>query len=141
MARGVLTVAALLSVTAGVGLAAAAIIRNPTLEGVAGGVFGGFTLALVIMGIAAWSAMALMRTPKPVDAAAGESGEEHGDQERAASQGPRMQHPIGVAHAKRRGSRHRTCASCAPMPNILGRLKDELEAKSVDLGRSERALD
>ena len=38
MARGVLTVAALLSVTAGVGLAAAAIIRNPTLEGVAGGV-------------------------------------------------------------------------------------------------------
>ena len=73
MARGVLTVAALLSVTAGVGLAAAAIIRNPTLEGVSGGVFGGFTLALVIMGIAAWSAMALMRTPKPVDAAAGDA--------------------------------------------------------------------
>ena len=73
MARGVLTVAALLSATAGVGLAAAAIIRNPTLEGVSGGVFGGFTLALVIMGIAAWSAMALMRTPKPVDAAAGDA--------------------------------------------------------------------
>jgi hypothetical protein len=52
-----------------------------------------------------------------------------------------MQHPIGVADAKRRGSRHRTCASCAPMPNILGRLKDDLEAKlACRFGPLKRAL-
>ena len=53
-----------------------------------------------------------------------------------------MQHPIGVAHAKRRGSRHRTCASCAPMPNILGRLKDDLERPSwvCRFGQLKRAL-
>lgn len=73
MARSVLTVAALLSVTAGVGIAAVAIIRNPTLEGVATGVFGGLMLGLVIMALGAWSAMALMRPPKPVDTVAGDA--------------------------------------------------------------------
>jgi len=73
MARGVLMVAAMLALTAGVGIAAAAIVRNPTLEGVVTGVFCGFILALAVMGLAAWSAMALMRTPKPVDTVASDA--------------------------------------------------------------------
>ena len=72
-ARGVLVVAAMLALTVWVGIAAAAIIRNPTMGGLATGVFGGFIPALVIMGIAAWSAMALMQKPKPVDMVASDA--------------------------------------------------------------------
>lgn len=68
-----LMAAAVLALIAGVGIAAAAIIRTPTLEGIAGGVFGGFMLALLIMGVGAWAAMGLMRTPARVDHAAADA--------------------------------------------------------------------
>lgn len=71
LARSVLALGAVLALAGGVGIGAVAIIRNPTLEGIAGGVFGGFMVALVVMGLAAWAAMAMMRTPKPVDTVTG----------------------------------------------------------------------
>ncbi len=73
MGRGVLMMAAMLALTVWVGIAAAAIIGNPTMEGVATGVFGGFIPALVIMGIAASSGMVLIKKPKPVDMVAGDA--------------------------------------------------------------------
>lgn len=65
--------AAILAVMAGFGIATAAILRNPTAEGILGGVFGGLMLALVIMGVGAWVAMSVMRPPKQVDVAGGDA--------------------------------------------------------------------
>ena len=73
LARSVLLAAAALALIAGVGLAAAGSIRNPTFEGIAGSVFGGFVLALAIMGAGAWAAMSLMRRPAIPDTAGGEA--------------------------------------------------------------------
>jgi hypothetical protein len=73
LAGNVLFTAAIVAVMAGAGIATAGILRNPTLEGILGGVFGGLLLALVIMAIGAWAAMSLMRTPKPADVAGGDA--------------------------------------------------------------------
>ncbi len=59
LAGGTLATGMLLGVVAGAGLAIAAIVRSPTLEGILGGVFGGFVLALIVMGATAWVAMTL----------------------------------------------------------------------------------
>ena len=64
LAGSLLTAAMLIGLVAGVGLAVASIVKSPTLEGVLGGVFGGFVLALVIMGAGAWGAISLA-TEKP----------------------------------------------------------------------------
>lgn len=63
LARSVLLAAGMVGLFAGIVVAVASIARNPGIEGILGGVFGGFLLALVIMGIGAWGAMSLMRGP------------------------------------------------------------------------------
>lgn len=73
LARSVLVLAAVLALVGGVGLAAAAIVRDHSLGGILGGVFGGFVLALAIMGAAAWVAMGLAAPPKIPDTVGGEA--------------------------------------------------------------------
>lgn len=73
LARSVLTLAAVLALVGGCGLAAAAIVRDHSLGGILGGVFGGFVLALAIMGGAAWIAMGLAKPPKVPDTVGGEA--------------------------------------------------------------------
>ncbi|MDP3740154.1 MAG: DUF3137 domain-containing protein [Hyphomonadaceae bacterium] len=64
MAGGALFGFAVMAVFAGVAIATAAILRNPNLEGILGGVFGGFFAALLIMGAGAWVTIWLAREPK-----------------------------------------------------------------------------
>lgn len=64
LAGSTLAAGMLLGVVVGLGLAIVSIVRSPTPEGILGGVFGGFVLALVVMGATAWLAMALA-TEKP----------------------------------------------------------------------------
>jgi hypothetical protein len=74
MAGGVLMGAAILAVTAGGAVAIAAIVRKPNIEGILGGVFGGFVLALVIMGVGAWVGMGVVTgKPAPPDLSAGDA--------------------------------------------------------------------
>lgn len=72
-AGGVLMVAAMLAVTAAIGLAAVSIIHDPSIVGITGGVFSGLLLGLVIMGAGAWVGMSLARGPKEPDTAGGEA--------------------------------------------------------------------
>jgi hypothetical protein len=73
MAGGVFVAFAVMALVAGAAIAIAAIVRNPNWEGVLGGVFGGFFLALLIMGGGAWVTLRLASGPKPPpDTAGGE---------------------------------------------------------------------
>jgi len=73
LAGPVLGMAALLALIGGAGIASVAIIRDHSLGGIMGGVFGGLVLALVIMGAGAWAAMSLMKAPKIPDTVGGEA--------------------------------------------------------------------
>lgn len=72
LAGGVLVTAAAFAAIAGVGLAVTSIIRKPDLEGIAGGIFGGFLLALVIMGAGAWIGISVATGPKIPDTQGGD---------------------------------------------------------------------
>ncbi len=72
LARGALVASAMLAGVAGIGVAVASAIRTPGWEGALGGVFGGFVLALVIMGAGAWLAMRLASAPTVPDTAGAE---------------------------------------------------------------------
>jgi hypothetical protein len=72
MAGGAFVAFAVLAIVAGFALAIAAIARKPDWEGALGGVFGGFFVALLIMGAGAWIVMWLVSSPKRPDTAGGE---------------------------------------------------------------------
>jgi Protein of unknown function (DUF3137) len=65
--------AGMLGLLAGVAVAVASIVRDPGVEGILGGVFGGLVLALVITGAGAWAAMSLASGPKAPDTVGGEA--------------------------------------------------------------------
>jgi hypothetical protein len=65
MAGGALKGAAVLAVVAWIAIAVAAIARQPNLEGILGGIFGGFLIALFIMAAGAWAAIRLAAGPRP----------------------------------------------------------------------------
>ena len=56
---------AVLAVFAWVAMATASILNTPGIEGILGGVFGGFFVGLLIMGAGAWVAMWMVREPPP----------------------------------------------------------------------------
>ena len=58
---------AAIAVFAGVAIATASIVRNPNVEGVLGGVFGGMLLALLVAVSGAWIAMRLAFPRAPPD--------------------------------------------------------------------------
>jgi hypothetical protein len=71
MAGGAFTAFAVLAVVAGLALAITTIVRRPDWEGVLGGLFGGFFVALLIMGGGAWVVIWLASAPKRPDTAGG----------------------------------------------------------------------
>jgi hypothetical protein len=73
LAGPVLGLAGVLALIGGAGIATVAIIRDHSLGGILGGVFGGFLLGLMIMGVGAWAAMSLMKAPKVPDTVSGEA--------------------------------------------------------------------
>jgi hypothetical protein len=63
-----------LAVATGLAIGIAGIIRQPNLEGILTAVFGGFFVALLIMGASAWIAMRMMSgPPRPPDLSAGDA--------------------------------------------------------------------
>lgn len=73
LARSVLMMAVALALVGGVGIAVAGIMRDGSLGGIFGAVFGGFVLALAIMGAGAWGALTLARSSKIPDTVGGEA--------------------------------------------------------------------
>ena len=72
VARGVLGASAMLAGIAWIGVATASALRKPGWEGILGGLFGGFILALAILAAGAWLAMGLAAGPRVPDTAGGE---------------------------------------------------------------------
>lgn len=74
MAGSILVAAAILAVVCGITIAIGAIARKPGLDGILTGIFGGFFVALLIMGAGAWLGITTVTgRPKAPDLSAGDA--------------------------------------------------------------------